>query len=294
MTKDNLLHLIKKENKYNIVDLDNLSFVEYKQHNEQIKNKVYTDKNLFIYVLKGKKILYSNFNNKFEINENESIFISRGNYLMSEVLSNDSNSFESLVFFFDESLLKEFFSLHQKYQHTTNFNTLDIFKVNVSPFLKANVFSLIPFFIYPNQERKNILKYKFFEILLEILNDDIHNNFIVFLNKISNSEISKLKLFLEDNFTKSYSIEDYAKLTNRSLSKFKNDFKFISDLTPKEWINNKRLEKSIFLIKTTYLNITQIALESGFENTSYFSKVFNKKYNMTPKAFQKSLKLQKK
>lgn len=284
-----LFDFIKKENKYRNITFDNLSFVEYRQYKNQVKNKVYTDKNLFIFVLKGKKIIEVE-NKFFEVSQNQAIFVPSGNYIMSEVLSEDSNSFESFVFFFDDSLLKEFFYNHNS-NSTISIDCYDLFVINSSPFMKANIESFIPFFTYDSDNRLKSLKYKFFEILLEILNLDLENNFINFLNKLVNNDSFRLIKIMEDNFDKPYTIKDYSKMSNRSLSKFKKDFKIISNLTPKEWVNKKRIEKSITLMEKTNLNITQIAFNSGFESSSYFSRVFTKNLGCSPKDFQKRLKL---
>lgn len=292
MYKNNLLDLIIDSKKYNVVNLDNLSLVTYKQTKKQTKNEINTNQNIFIIVLKGKKIIYSE-GKKFIIKENESVFISKGTYLMSEVLANESKSFESLVFFFDDTLLKEFFTLHQKNFSQDN-HLLKIyektFRILVSPFLKSTIDSILTFFSYENTGRETFLKYKFFEILLEIIKEDKSHNFLSFLYKIQNVEISKLQEFMEKNFTRSLTIEEFSKETNRSLSKFKKDFSIFSDLPPKEWINNKRLELAKTLLKTSGHNITEIAMELGFDSVSYFSKVFSNKFNESPKKFQKKLK----
>ncbi|MFN8671774.1 MAG: AraC family transcriptional regulator [Candidatus Sericytochromatia bacterium] len=296
----NLLDLILKTKKYNIVSLDGFSLIAYKQAQRQVKNEISSQQNIFVFVLRGKKILYSE-GKTFTIKENEAIFISKGTYLMSEILSDNSNTFESLVFFLDDSLLKEFFSLHskilEKLHSKNNLNTQaqyeKAFKINVSPFLKGTIDSIIPFFNHENLGKETFLKYKFFEVLLEIISEDKSSNFINFLYKIQDKEIAFLQDFMENNFTENLTIEEFAKKTNRSLSKFKKDFSFISNLSPREWINNKKLDKAKTLLKTTSRSITEIALDLGFDNTSYFTKLFTAKFKESPKKFQKKLKVQK-
>lgn len=56
--------------------------------------------------------------------------------------------------------------------------------------------------------------------------------------------------------------------------------------TPNTFIRNIRLQKSLTLLKSTDLNISEIAYELGFTNPSYFSKSFHKKYGKSPLAYR--------
>jgi YesN/AraC family two-component response regulator len=44
----------------------------------------------------------------------------------------------------------------------------------------------------------------------------------------------------------------------------------------------KRIERAQYLITTTNLSYIEIAEETGFENVSYFSKIFKKVTSLTP------------
>jgi len=50
----------------------------------------------------------------------------------------------------------------------------------------------------------------------------------------------------------------------------------------------KRLDKAAVLLKTTKLSIGDIILIVGYENTSYFYKVFTEHYGMSPKSFRQT------
>ena len=61
-------------------------------------------------------------------------------------------------------------------------------------------------------------------------------------------------------------------------------------MTPAKWLKQKRLEYGRFLLETTNLNINEIALDIGFENTSHFIKSFKAYYDYPPLKFKKMLK----
>lgn len=66
-------------------------------------------------------------------------------------------------------------------------------------------------------------------------------------------------------------------------------FKSQTDLSPIEYINKFRVEKAATLLKNTNQSITEIALSVGFEDSSYFSRVFKKYMGTTPRQYKKSL-----
>jgi AraC-like DNA-binding protein len=53
-----------------------------------------------------------------------------------------------------------------------------------------------------------------------------------------------------------------------------------------ELLNKFRVEKACTLIDETGLNINQVALECGFADQSYFSKVFRRYYGVGPLAYR--------
>jgi AraC-like DNA-binding protein len=87
---------------------------------------------------------------------------------------------------------------------------------------------------------------------------------------------------METNFTKNLNLETLAKQTGRSLSAFKTDFKKEFNISPMKWLIDRRLTYANYLIRTTEDAISNIAYQSGFENISHFSRVYKKKYSISP------------
>lgn len=53
---------------------------------------------------------------------------------------------------------------------------------------------------------------------------------------------------------------------------------------------SSKLRYSISLIKFTNLSIAEIALQSGFNNVTYFNKIFKDTYNVSPSEYRKAYK----
>lgn len=59
--------------------------------------------------------------------------------------------------------------------------------------------------------------------------------------------------------------------------------------TYKELLQTKRLNQAAFLLQSTRLPITDICAAVGYDNTSYFHRLFREYYHMSPKEYRKSL-----
>ena len=85
-----------------------------------------------------------------------------------------------------------------------------------------------------------------------------------------------------DNYHYNAPIENFAKLTGRSLASFKRDFAETFNTPPARWLKEKRLEEAYQLIHQENKKPADIYLELGFENLSHFYTSFKTKYGVTP------------
>jgi AraC family transcriptional activator of mar-sox-rob regulon len=56
-----------------------------------------------------------------------------------------------------------------------------------------------------------------------------------------------------------------------------------------EHCNTRRVEKAARVLSSTELNITEVALGSGFSNLSHFHRQFKANYGLTPGAFRRKM-----
>ena len=103
-----------------------------------------------------------------------------------------------------------------------------------------------------------------------------------FLKPNSKSLKIDIEKVMSENFLFNLKIEEFAKISGRSLSSFKRDFKDTFKTTPSKWIKSKRLEYAKNLLTKSDLNINQICYDSGFINSSHFIKSFKNKYKLSP------------
>jgi len=60
------------------------------------------------------------------------------------------------------------------------------------------------------------------------------------------------------------------------------------NITPTEFVNELKLEYCANLLLTSNLPVVDVCYSCGFENLSWFYKIFRKKYGITPSKYRKN------
>lgn len=88
--------------------------------------------------------------------------------------------------------------------------------------------------------------------------------------------------YIKNNYTKNITIDDVAKSTGYSKYYFCRSFKEITKYTIGSYINSLRVNAAYKLIAKKGLNVSQAACECGFDDISYFTKIFKKYTGVLP------------
>lgn len=98
--------------------------------------------------------------------------------------------------------------------------------------------------------------------------------------------ISKLDQKIDENLKDpNLNVEMLARHMNMSRSTLYRKIKDISNLSPNELINESRLKKAAYLLKTSNLKIYEISEKVGFKSQSSFGRSFQKQFKMTASDF---------
>ena len=147
-------------------------------------------------------------------------------------------------------------------------------------FLKGYFQSLIPYLEQPHRSSKKMVSSKIVEAI-ELLRN-AGEEYQDFLFDFSEPHKIDIEVFMLKNFRYKAPIENFTRLTGRSLAGFKRDFINIFSLPPAKWLKEKRLEEAHYLMHKKNKKPSDIYLDLGFENLSHFYTSFKNKYGVTP------------
>ncbi|MCC3355861.1 AraC family transcriptional regulator [Bacillus sp. REN16] len=89
-----------------------------------------------------------------------------------------------------------------------------------------------------------------------------------------------------DQYYRTASLYDLSEKLNQTHYSLSKTIKKATKLTFKELLQERRLLKAKELLEHTIIPVTQVAEEIGYDNISYFYRIFKNKYGVTPKRFR--------
>ena len=92
--------------------------------------------------------------------------------------------------------------------------------------------------------------------------------------------------YINENYKSKILLSDLASIMNVSPMYFSGLFKSAFNISPRQYILNKRLTESQRLLLSTELTVKEIAYEVGFENENYFSEFFTAKVGVSARHFR--------
>lgn len=272
-------HISSQE--FESLKIQDMTFVAYRNEVYPSRYEVFFEEHAVIVVLEGEK-KFSSPTQEVYVEKGDILFIQRGFYLMSESIN---ESYKSLVFFFDEKLLKEFVNLHPELFNPENTTALEnpILPLKSDENFEKFIQSVFPYFKSRTELKNHFLRLKFQELLLHLLELDKSKQLRANLYSLYIGEKVDLSFLMNSYYLKPLTLNELARLSGRSLSAFKRDFQEEFKTSPALWLKNKRLDYADFLLRNNTKNVTEISTEIGYESVSHFIKMYKEKFGVTPK-----------
>lgn len=111
------------------------------------------------------------------------------------------------------------------------------------------------------------------------------------LNTQDEHRVKQAILFIQDHFMESITLDDISSSIMVSKSECCRCFKRALNITPFEYLMKYRImESTKRMHKRSTESISEIAGSVGFNNTSYFNKIFKKYMNCTPSEYKATIK----
>jgi len=141
------------------------------------------------------------------------------------------------------------------------------------------------FDIHPQNaiEESAMLQKAFYEIIA------VHLKSVKYTSSPFDELLKSVTLYLESNFDKKILISEMSEKMGYTRNHISRLFKKQYGISPCEYVLNLRIEKAKKLLEDNKFSIDQISTAVGYDDASYFSKIFLRKTKMTPSQYRKKI-----
>ncbi|MFM2306055.1 MAG: hypothetical protein RLZZ367_724 [Bacteroidota bacterium] len=258
------------------IDFDNLVvlclFEKYRKHEELVSEHL-----LGIQISGETQI--QNYEKTVSFKEGTFMLLRKNQLMRAVKIPNKNGEYKSVLVFLNESVLRKY-ALEHKFYEQKRYTGETIKALKPDPFLKGYFTSILPYVGSSIKQTDSLFNIKTYEAIELLLKQNPKLKALLF--DFSKPYKTDLEKFMVQNFKFNVPLTQFAALTGRSVAAFKRDFKTTFNQSPRQWLQDKRLDEAYRLIKNKKQNPPDIYLELGFENLTHFYRVFKKKFGLTP------------
>lgn len=245
--------------------------------------------NYIFYVIDGRKIWHT-AGASYDLQKGKCVFVQKGASIIEQFFD---IGFCLVLFFIPDEFICDTLKTKSRPISSTKKKYEPVILLETSETLETFFLSMSAYFAGTKEPDERLLELKFRELVLTLAdNPDNAELLSYFCSLLHEPQSVSLQRIMEDNYCFNLSLEEYAKLCNRSLSAFKRDFQKHFNTSPGKWLMEKRLSHAMHLLNNLNRNVSEAAFESGFRNASHFSHVFKERYGITAVAAKKNPVLQ--
>jgi len=230
-------------------------------------------------VLEGRKIWHT-AHGPFELNKGSCVFVRKGACIVEQIVDTE---FCFLVFFVPDEFICEVLKSKSTPISVSARKYDPVIQIDNSATVKAFFQSMLPYLGPSHKPDESLVELKFKELVLTIAdnpgNSELLSYFQLLLKQPQHVSMERV---MEDNFCFNLKLEEFAKLTSRSLSAFKRDFVRHYDVSPGKWLLERRLRFAKHLLSNMGKTVGETAFESGFKSASHFSRAFRQHFGASP------------
>ncbi len=264
---------------------DNL-IVYYRCPQSEQLVRLYNNYEEILFTLSGRKTIHLG-EKSWPLSEEDSLLVRKTAYVQ-EMFENVD--WEVLAFHFNadfvKSIIKEFNTLFE-IGRLPDVPRDMVLRIHVNAHIRTSFYSILPLFDEGIKYSKTLIERRVRDLLISILAEPENIDILAYFYHIYSQHKIPIWHVMESNFMFNLPIREFAKLCQRSVSSFKNDFHNYYNTSPGKWLLEKRLAHARQLLESSEKNIGEIAYQSGFENSSHFSRVFRKQFGVAPSAIRK-------
>ncbi|WP_375325165.1 AraC family transcriptional regulator [Flagellimonas sp. GZD32] len=288
-----LEHLVENQTSYT---LNNASMHVFETHLQAEKVLLQFDQPVLASMLIGKKVMHLRDKEAFNFLPGESLILPSNEVMCIDFPEADvDNPTRCLAMAISDEKINKVINLMNEQMPKVDGSEWALMDYNYHFTNDASIYGIIQRLLYlftENHPSKdffvdNMLQ----ELIIRILQGNERDNYAKNASKFSsNNRLAYVMDYISTHLHEQLSISDLSKKACMSESHFYKTFKEELGVTPIDFINSERIKMAIYLLKDPTKKIKEIYLECGFENRSYFNRLFKRKIHVSPGQYQSKFK----
>ena len=126
-------------------------------------------------------------------------------------------------------------------------------------------------------------------ILLQFIHELLKKGFIVENDTTGRNTVEKEMIsYIQQNYTGKILLREFGEQFHLSEKYISRYFKEHFHITLSQYVTYLRLEHAKQMLQETDISVTEVAMQSGYQNISYFIRSFKKTYGVSPLKYRKS------
>jgi AraC-like DNA-binding protein len=254
----------------------------FTSYNCGLRNKfedLWSHHNYIVYVVEGRKIWHTG-HGSYDLREGSCVFVRKGATIVEQFIETE---FCFFLFFIPDDFICDVLKRKSNPLGKSGRKYDPVMTIDNSAEVQTFFQSMMLYFGASRKPDQSLLELKFRELILTIADNPENGELLsYFCSLLQEPQTASLQKLMEDNFCFNLKMEEFAKITSRSLSAFKRDFERVYKTTPGKWLMEKRLNHAMHLLTNIGKTVSEAAFESGFESPSHFSRSFRQRFGYSP------------
>lgn len=245
-------------------------------------------------MIQGKKVMHLPENSPFDFLPGESVVVPQGQSMIIDFPEADLHN---------PTVCLALAINPDKIQHTVHqFNTLtdpgdddtdwaagDVnFHLLHDDALQNLVDRLIRVFTEGHRSRDIFVDLMLQELIIRLLQSKARSVILRHKDGPRHERLRFITQYIQENLNRNLTVDELSEKACMSKPHFFRCFKHTFGMSPVEFINQQRIEMAKDLMLNSRKSLTEICYETGFNNTSYFSRLFKRYENVSPSRFRKT------
>ena len=223
----------------------------------------------------------------YELRKGSCMFVRKGACIVEQFFD---TAFCMILFFLPDEFISDVIKSKATPIHKPGKKYEPLIAIDNNLSVQAFFQSMISYFDSNRDPDESLLELKFKELILTLADNPANSELLSYFGSlVTQPQAVSLKNTMEDNYRFNLKLEEFAQLSNRSLSAFKRDFQKLYNTTPGKWLLEKRLNHAKHLLTNVGKTVSEASYESGFENQFHFSRAFRQYFGVAPASVRQKI-----